>query len=379
MLDFVGTPRDDSPSDRDREALSRADTDPDERNATDMCGILCRHARRGRDPASAPARRLDELETLLATLGHRGPDAAGSLSHGEAWLGHTRLAIIDLVSGDQPLLNEDGTVAVILNGEIYNHAELREDLQSRGHVFRSRSDTEVLAHLWEEYQEAMLHRLVGMFAFVVHDDRRGVLFAARDRLGEKPLLYHQAGDELFIASELKALAPLLGPERRIDRQALALYLNCMYVPAPLTIFEGVRKLPPGHWLRHDARGLTVQRYWEPRLTVDWSMTEAEAVAGLRRHLQAAVAGQLEADVPVGVFLSGGLDSSSVVVCAAAAGVRTATYTMGMGGGLDERQWAAQVAERYGTDHHELWADREVPDVFAQVMDHLDEPFADSSV
>jgi asparagine synthase (glutamine-hydrolysing) len=380
MLDFAGASCDDSPSDRDRHDLSRTDTDPRRTERCFMCGILCRHARRGHDPASAPARSPEELTTLLATLGHRGPDATGSLIHGEAWLGHTRLSIIDLAGGDQPLLNEDGTVAVILNGEIYNHGELREDLKARGHVFRSRSDTEVLAHLWEEYGEGMLSRLVGMFAFVVHDERQGVLFAARDRLGEKPLLYHEADGELYIASELKALSPLLGASPRIDRQALALYLNCMYVPAPLTIFEGIRKLQPGHWLRHDADGLKVHRYWEPRLTVDWSMTEAEAIAGLRKRLQVAVASQLEADVPVGIFLSGGLDSASVVVCAAAAGGNLpATYTMGMGGGLDEREWAAQVATRYRTDHHELWADRQVPDVFAQVMDHLDEPFADSSV
>jgi len=345
-----------------------------------MCGILCRHARRQREPAPAPARRLADLESLLASLSHRGPDAAGSVSHSEAWLGHTRLSIIDLVNGDQPLFNEDGSVAVILNGEIYNHGELREELQSRGHVFRSRSDTEVLAHLWEEYGEAMVQRLTGMFAFVIHDDRRSVLFAARDRLGEKPLLYAEADGELFIASELKALAPLLGPAPRIDRRALALYLNCMYVPAPLTIFEGVRKLQPGHWLRHDADGLTVRRYWEPRLTVDWAMTEAEAVSGLRERLQAAVASQLQADVPVGIFLSGGIDSAAVVACAAAAGGELpATYTMGMGGGLDERGWAAQVAQRFGTRHHEMWADLHVEDLFPRLMDHLDEPFADSSV
>lgn len=345
-----------------------------------MCGILCRHARRGQVPASAPARGPEELTNLLELLGHRGPDATGSHTHSEAWLGHTRLSIIDLEHGDQPLFNEDGTVAVILNGEIYNHGELRAELRSRGHVFRSRSDTEVLAHLWEEYGEAMVGRLVGMFAFVVHDERRGMLFAARDRLGEKPLLYCEVDGELYIASELKALRPLLGPSPRIDRRALALYLNCMYVPAPLTIFEGVHKLQPGHWLRHDADGLEVRRYWEPRLTVDWAMTEAEAIAGLRQHLQDAVTAQLEADVPVGIFLSGGLDSAAVVACAAAAGGNLpATYTMGMGGGLDERKWAAIVAERYGTRHHEMWADLQVQELFPRVMNHLDEPFADSSI
>ncbi len=345
-----------------------------------MCGILCRHARRQTHPASAPAHRAEELPELLALLGHRGPDATGTRTHGAAWLGHTRLSILDLELGDQPLFNEDHTVAVILNGEIYNHHELRADLRSRGHVFRSRSDTEVLAHLWEEYGEAMVGRLVGMFAFVVHDERQGVLFAARDRLGEKPLLYVEGDGEVTIASELKALLPLLGQAPRIDRRALALYLNCMYVPAPLTILEGARKLPPAHWLRHDAQGLTIRRYWEPRLTVDWSMTEAEAVAGLRERLQAAVASQLEADVPVGIFLSGGLDSAAVVACAAAAGGRMpATYTMGMGGGLDERQWAKQVAERFGTRHHEMWADPHVEELFPRLMDHLDEPFADSSV
>lgn len=317
---------------------------------------------------------------MLASLGHRGPDAMHSLSHGEAWLGHTRLAIVDLDKGDQPLLNEDGTVAVILNGEIYNHHELRAALVARGHAFRTRSDTEVLVHLWEEHGEAMLGHLVGMFAFVLHDDRQGVLFAARDRLGQKPLLYAESGGEVHIASEAKALASLPGVSSSVDPLALALYLECMYVPAPLTIREGIRKLPPGHCLRHDAGGLVVRRWWEPRPAVDWGMGEQAALAGIRGLLQEAVASQLEADVPVGIFLSGGIDSAAVVACAARAGGNLpATYTMGLGGGLDERGWAAQVARLYGTSHHELWAGREVQDVFGLVMDHLDEPFADSSV
>ena len=219
---------------------------------------------------------------------HRGPDASASLAHGGAWLGHTRLAIIDLVNGDQPILNEDGTVAAILNGEIYNHRELRDDLCARGHVFRTTSDTEVLVHLYEEYGEDMFRHLLGMFAATVHDERTGTLLVARDRLGQKPVLHHTAGEALYVASELKALVPLLGPGRRLDPLALALYLNCMYVPAPLTIFAGIHNLPPAHYRKHDASGLVVRPDWRPDASIDCALTEAQPAAGLRDLVPDAV-------------------------------------------------------------------------------------------
>lgn len=343
-----------------------------------MCGILCSHHR---DPAAAgtPAFRAGELAPLLATMRHRGPDSSASLAHGGAWLGHTRLAIIDLVNGDQPILNEDGTVAAILNGEIYNHRELRDDLRARGHVFRTTSDTEVLVHLYEEYGEDMFRHLLGMFAATVHDERTGTLLVARDRLGQKPVLYHTAGEALYVASELKALAPLLGPDRRPVPQALALFLNCMYVPAPLTIFAGIHKLPPAHYLKHDAAGLVVRPYWRPDACIDWSLTEAQAVDGIRDLLHEAVRSQLIADVPLGVFLSGGLDSGAVVASAVRAmSEPPATFVMGMGDGLDERPWARIVADHCGTRHRELWAGGRLVDDFALLMDHFDEPFADTS-
>lgn len=344
-----------------------------------MCGILCRHVRRRASIADGTLPPVEELLPLLATLEHRGPDATGSLEHGAAWLGHTRLAIIDIAHGQQPLVNEDGQVAAILNGEIYNHGELRDHLRARGHRFHSASDTEVLVHLYEEYGEDMFRHLVGMFALVIHDARIGLFLAARDHLGQKPLLYHEADGILHVASELKALLPVIGASRTIDRQALGLYLNCMYVPAPLTIFEGVHKLQPAHYLRHDADGLTLHRYWHPDLQVDWSMSEIEAVKGFDTRFRAAVASQLEADVPLGVFLSGGLDSSAVV--AYAAGLSSTpldTFTLGLGDGLDERPWARLVAEQYGTRHRDPWAGIGIQDVFSVVMDHFDEPFADTS-
>ena len=344
-----------------------------------MCGILCRHVGRPGPGLKPGAGAAAVLTDQLAGLRHRGPDAMAASVHGQAWLGHTRLAVIDLQTGDQPLFNEDGTVAAILNGEIYNHRELRAHLQARGHVFRSAADTEVLVHLYEEYGEDMCGHLLGMFAFVISDSRTGALLAARDRLGQKPLLYHQDGDVLTLASELKALAPLLGDRRRVDRQALALYLNAMYVPAPLTIWEGVRKLPPAHLLRHDADGLAIRPYWRPRLQVDWSLTEAEAVAGLRERLEAAVSSQLVSDVPLGVFLSGGLDSAAVTAFAAQARSEPVdTFTFGMDGGLDERPWARAVAERYGSRHRELRAGLGLAEAFGRLLAHFDEPFADNS-
>lgn len=344
-----------------------------------MCGILCRHVRHPGALASPGAAAAEPLTALLAGLRHRGPDAISARVHGQAWLGHTRLAVIDLRTGDQPQFNEDGTVAVVLNGEIYNHGELRRRLQACGHVFRSESDTEVIAHLYEEYGEDLCGHLLGMFAFVISDSRTGALLAARDRLGQKPLLYHQDGDALHLASELKALAPLLGSRRRVDRQALALFLNAMYVPAPLTIWEGVRKLPPAHLLRHDAEGLVIRPYWQPRLQIDWSLTEADAVGGLRERLEESVASQLVADVPLGVFLSGGLDSAAVTVCAARSRYAPVdTFTFGLDGGLDERPWARAVAERCGSRHRELRAGLGLPEAFLRLLTHFDEPFADNS-
>ncbi len=344
-----------------------------------MCGILCSHVRNRELLGAAVRQPVGAMLSALETMHHRGPDEIGSLEHGSAWLGHTRLAIIDVVHGQQPLVNEDGRVAAILNGEIYNHGELRDHLRARGHHFRSASDTEILVHLYEEYGEDMFRHLVGMFAFVIHDARSGLFLAARDHLGQKPVLYHEAGGILHVASELKALLPVIGAARSIDRQALGLYLNCMYVPAPLTIFEGVHKLPPAHYLRHDAEGLTLHRYWHPDLQVDWSMSEAEAVEGFDTRFQVAVASQMDADVPLGVFLSGGLDSSAVVAYASRSGRGPLeTFTLGMGDGLDERRWARVVADRFGTTHRDSWAGAGIQDVFPRVMDQFDEPFADTS-
>lgn len=344
-----------------------------------MCGILCRHVQKREMLADAELPPADVLLSVLETLRHRGPDETGSLEHGAAWLGHTRLAIIDILHGQQPLVNEDGRVAAILNGEIYNHGELRDHLRARGHQFRSACDTEVLVHLYEEYGEDMFRHLVGMFAFVIHDARTGVFLAARDHLGQKPVLYHEADGILHVASELKALLPVMGAARTIDRQALGLYLNCMYVPAPLTIFEGVHKLQPGHYLRHDADGLAIRRYWHPDLHVDWSMSAAAAVEGFDTRFRDSVASQLEADVPLGVFLSGGIDSSAVVAYATrVSSAPLETFTLGMGDGLDERKWARMVAEQYGTRHRDPWAEAGIQDVFPEVMDHFDEPFADTS-
>ena len=344
-----------------------------------MCGIVTVYAK---DPAR---RELDaslvaaHLPAMLATLGHRGPDEQTSLRVGPAWLGHTRLSIIDLATGTQPVHNESGSVATILNGEIYNYRELRDDLRRRGHVFRTASDTEVIAHLYEEHGEDLFRHLYGMFAAVVYDRERDIMLAGRDRLGEKPILYVDTPDHLVLASELKTLLEWPGVGREIDPRALALYLNMLCVPEPLCIFKGVTKLQPAHYLKLAGGRLSTHCYWQPDLHVDWSMDARTARERSLELLRDAVRMRLVADVPLGVFLSGGIDSSAVTAFAAeTAGSRVRTFSIGLADEMDERPFARAVAERCGTDHTELFARGSVADAFPLVMDYFDEPFADSS-
>lgn len=344
-----------------------------------MCGIVTVYSR---DPAR---REVDaglvarHLPAMLATMGHRGPDEQTSLQIGPAWLGHARLSIIDLATGTQPVHNETGSVSTILNGEIYNYRELRDDLRRRGHEFSTASDTEVICHLYEEYGEGLFSHLNGMFAAVVYDRDRDILLAGRDRLGEKPILYVDTPEHLVLASELKTLLEWPGIGREIDPQALALYFNMLCVPEPLCIFKGVTKLQPAHYLKLAGGRLTTHRYWQPDVQVDWSMDVATARERSLDLLRDAVRMRLVADVPLGVFLSGGIDSSAVTAFAAeTAGARVRTFSIGLADEMDERPFARMVAERCGTDHTELFARGDVAEAFPLVMDYFDEPFADSS-
>jgi asparagine synthase (glutamine-hydrolysing) len=326
----------------------------------------------------------------LAALRHRGPDAEGISEHPGAWIGQTRLAIIDLQCGDPPITNEDGTIGVALNGEIYNYRALRAELRRDGHHFGSDGDTEVLAHLAEDLDPmAIATRLEGMFAFAIWDERRRRLILGRDRFGKKPLYYWHEGDRLVFGSEIKALLANPHVPHRLREGAIPDFLTFGYVPTPNTFFEGVHSLPPGHVLVATAGAEPeLKRYWEPAYPGTGAGEVArldlplDAAAGLvRDELRSAVERRLIADVPLGAFLSGGIDSSSVVALMAQAGDRpVSTFTIGFDDfeGYDERPYARAVAERYHTDHTEFVVKPEANELIERLVWHYDEPFGDSS-
>jgi asparagine synthase (glutamine-hydrolysing) len=329
----------------------------------------------------------DLLDCANATLVHRGPDSGGSFVDGVVGLAARRLAIIDLAGGDQPLANEDATVHVVQNGEIYNHRELRADLERRGHRFRTRSDTEVLAHMYEEHGPGFVEQLRGMFAIALWDARARRLVLARDRFGIKPLYYWQSPEGLSFASELKALTADPAFPRDVDLDALEAFLAFACIPAPLTIFQAARKLPAGCLLvwEHGAGGgePRIERYARPTAAAADTLRcedERELVAELRDRLRDSVRAHLIADVPVGVLLSGGIDSSLLTALAAQeSGERVRTFSIGFDERrFDERDNARLVAQRYDTDHHELVVRPDAAELLPLLADVYDEPFADSS-
>jgi asparagine synthase (glutamine-hydrolysing) len=324
------------------------------------------------------------LEEMNATLVHRGPDSGGVAVDGGTGLAARRLAIIDLATGDQPLTNEDRSVTVVQNGEIYNYRELRAELEARGHRFRTSGDTEVLAHLYEERGPRFAEALRGMFAIAVWDARNRRLVLARDRFGIKPLYYRLTAETLSFASELKALLRQPGFSREIDPDAVDAFLAFSFVPAPLSIFREARKLEPGTLLVWDAGrdDVAVERYAQPR-PVHARETrregDAELAAELLERLRDSVRAHLIADVPVGVLLSGGIDSCTLAALAAEAEGRVSTFTIGFDEReFDERALARLLAERYGTDHHELLVRPDAIELLPALAGTFDEPFADSS-
>jgi asparagine synthase (glutamine-hydrolysing) len=318
------------------------------------------------------------LERMVATLGHRGPDAVGYHVADRVALGVARLRVIDLVTGDQPLAGEDGAVHVALNGEIYNFRELRERLRARGHRFTTRSDTEVIAHAWEDAGEACVDDLEGMFGLALWDRRRQALFLARDRMGEKPLYYAQAGGWLVFGSELRAVLAHPAVSREVDPAAVVRYLTYDFVPDPHTIVRGVRKLPPAHALIAADDKVDVRGYWEipyrPEPSVD-AATWARAIAGA---LDASVGARLASDVPLGCLLSGGIDSTAVAATAARLAPGLRTFSVGYAASRhDERGWARLAAEALGTRHAELViGPADVANVLPRLGALLDEPIAD---
>ncbi len=341
-----------------------------------MCGI-CGIASSGELPAAAAS----GVRAMSEALRHRGPDDHGIYADSAAVLGIRRLSIIDVAGGHQPIANEDDRIWVVFNGEIYNHRQLRAELEARGHRFRTRSDTEVIVHAYEEYGTGCPEHLAGMFAFAIWDVRRRRLFAARDRLGQKPFYYARRGEHLCFGSELKALLALSDIPRELDEVALHHYLSLQYVPEPRSIYRGVRKLPAAHWLSFEDGRLRLERYWdldfEPKLTLD----QQEAAGELRRLLGQAVRRRLMSEVPLGAFLSGGIDSSIVVGLMAEHGSSPVkTFSIGFTfESLNELPHARKVAEHWGTEHHELVVTPErFDDLLPRLAQAFDEPFADSS-
>jgi asparagine synthase (glutamine-hydrolysing) len=330
----------------------------------------------------------DVVERQIATLRHRGPDVSGSFGSGRGAIGQNRLSIIDLVHGDPPITNEHGTVGVVLNGEIYNYLELRRELEASGHRFSSDGDTEVIAHLTESLDPlAVCRRLDGMFAFAVWDPARERLMLGRDRVGKKPLFYCFASGRLTFGSEIKALLADPDVPRRLEPSAIPAYLTFGYVPTPRTFFEGIVSLPPGHVLTLEAGGEPrVEAYWAPPLPSPRGLTERrpaidDAAAQIRAGLDRAVQRRLISDVPLGAFLSGGIDSSAIVgLMAAHSGQPVQTFTIGFDDheGFDERPYARLAAERHATDHHEFVVHPHAVDLIERLVWHHDQPFGDSS-
>jgi asparagine synthase (glutamine-hydrolysing) len=332
---------------------------------------------------AAPPDGADLVERMTTALTHRGPDEVGYHTDHRCLLGHRRLSIIDIQSGQQPLYNEDGTICVVYNGEIYNFQEVRRRLLNDGHVFRTNSDTETIVHAYEQWGEACVNHFRGMFAFAVRDLRRDSLFLARDRFGEKPLFYAAYGGRFVFGSEIKAILADRAFQRRIDEEALAAYFRFSYVPAPLTIFRGIYKLRPGCVLTVERGRVTEKPYWDLAFQPDRKRTEADFIEEFTHRMQEAVGTQLMSEVPLGAFLSGGVDSSAVVAfMARAANQRINTFTIGFAGDAgsfsDERAYAQLVATRYDTRHREFEVRPELGGIVGKIVTSFDEPFADDS-
>lgn len=325
------------------------------------------------------------LTSMLKTLAHRGPDDAGQHEEANVGLGMTRLAIIDLQTGRQPMKNEDGSLWIVFNGEIYNHRTLRADLEAKGHRFATQSDTEAILHLYEERGEGCVNLLRGMFAFAIWNSTERTLFLARDRLGKKPLYYWYHNGLFLFASEIKALLCHAAVSRDVDLDAFKHYLAFGYTPADRSIFAGIAKLPPAHTATMSRGTLSLRKYWAlpPGNSLRPSGTPVrEVMARVRQALREAVRLRLESDVPLGVFLSGGIDSSAVVASMReVTSQRIATFSIGFGRGtssFDELPYARMVAQRFETDHHEEVLEPKVADLLPAIVHHFDEPFADSS-
>jgi asparagine synthase (glutamine-hydrolysing) len=339
-----------------------------------VCGIA---GYAGQDPPGAAL-----VHRMCDRLVHRGPDDDGYLLTGEVALGMRRLAIIDVAAGHQPVGNEDGTVSVVYNGEVYNFPELRAHLIARGHSFRTATDTECIVHLYEDYGDRCVEQLRGMFAFALWDARQRRLLLARDRTGKKPLYYRHTPKGIWFASELKALLADPAMERSVDTRSLQHYLTFGYVPAPRSILAGVAKVPPAHTLSWQGGEVTLRRYWFLSYAAKEAIAEPEAVERVRALIREATRIRLLSERPLGAFLSGGIDSSLVVAAMAEAAPAVKTFSIGFEDPrYDERAYARLVADAFGTQHEELVLNpqrADLVDLLPRLAWHYDEPFADSS-
>ena len=339
-----------------------------------MCGIAGYIS----DTALAP----EVLALMTRSLAHRGPDADGFYTEGRARLGHRRLSVIDIAGSPQPMTSPDGRVAVIFNGEIYNFRQLRDELARGGWNFRSAGDTETLLAGWAKWGEDVVTHLRGMFAFALWDADTQTLFAARDHLGVKPFHYAWDGATLVFGSELKAVIAHPGVASAIDPGALRLYLECQFIPAPHCVFSSIRKLPPGHTLTLRKRALTVRSFWRADYSDKLGISDAEAVDALDAELRVSVEGMLVADVPLGAFVSGGIDSGLIAAMMTdLTGGPIDTFNIGFEGNVavSEHREAARVAAHIGSRHHALMLSPDhVLDAFDRWIDVFDEPFADQA-
>jgi asparagine synthase (glutamine-hydrolysing) len=339
-----------------------------------MCGITVVVRDRDHVDAALVTRMCDRIR-------HRGPDSAGYHIAGRIGLGMRRLSVIDLDTGDQPIFNEDRSLAIVFNGEIYNYRQLRARLLDQGHRFETASDTEAIVHLYEALGAEAISQLDGMFALAIHERDTDRVFLARDRLGIKPLYYVETADGLYAGSEIKSLLAVPGVGRAIDDVALDQYFSLQYVPSPRTIFSEIKKLPPGHLLIKDpGRPAVVRRYWQLESQPVQHRSEQELIEEFRGRFDAAVASHLVSDVPLGVFLSGGIDSGALVASMARAGANIKTISLGFPEqyrDFDERRHARLVAERYATTHEEIEVEPKIRDTVHELARTFDEPMGDS--
>lgn len=331
-----------------------------------MCGICGKVSSSGVQP--------EEINQMLDAIAHRGPDDAGYYINGQVGLGNRRLSIIDLPKGKQPICNEDGAVWVVYNGEIYNYRQLRARLETLGHVFRTDSDTEVLVHLYEEYGEQCVEQVSGMFAFALWDSSQHKLLLARDRIGQKPLFYSQAGGDFLFASEIKGILALKQQTPELDRNAMHDYLSLRFIAPPTTIFKNIHKLPPAHILILHEGQVTLRRYWQLSFREKLALSEPEIIEALHEQLKQTVESHLMSDVPLGAFLSGGLDSSLIVAMMARdLGIKPQTFSIGVEeSDFNELPYARMVADRYETQHNEEFVAANLIQSLPEMIWHLDE-------